>query len=157
MIRKSVTPVHLKLRVWRDKNWPLLSIIKQPHYPSDFLRSYLSKPSKYLNWMGYNSLRLFANQLFVRLNVIRLTLWRRANEKIRHIQPCWWVKEIHGCSHCWVWPRHQTRRQRTLSPSVYSRLKIERANEETSKVNLVCNVSLTCYVSPNTSFIRTPR
>ena len=156
MIRKTGTPVHLKLRVWRDKNWPLLSIIRQPHYPSDFLRSYLSKPSKYLNWMGYNSPALFANQLSVRLNVTKLMLWRRADEAFRHIQPCWWVEEIHGCSHSWVWPKHQTRRQRTLSPWVYPRLEEQRANEQTSTANLVCNVSVTCCGSPNTSFITTP-
>lgn len=156
MIRKTGTPDHLKLRVWRDKNWPLLSIIRQPHYPWGSLRSYLSKRNKYLNWMGYNSPHSVANQLFVKLNVIRLTLWRRANETIRHIQPCWWVKEIHGCSHCRIWPRHQKRRSRTLSPWVYPRLEIQRANEQTSTANLVCNVSVTCCVSPNTSFITTP-
>ena len=156
MIEKAVLAFRLKLRVWRDKNWPLLSIIRQPHYPWDFLRSYLSKPSKYLNWMGYNSPHSFANQLSVRLNVIRLTLWRQANEAFRHIQPCWWVKEIHGCSHCWVWPRHQTRRQRTLSPWVYPRLEIERANEQKSTADFVCDVSVTCCVSPNTLFITTP-
>ena len=152
MIRKAGMPIHLKLRVWRDKNSPLLSIIRQPHYPSDFLWSYLSKLDKYLNWMGYNCPHSFANRLSVRLNVIRLTLWRRADEALRHIQPCWCVEEIHECSHCWVWPRHQKRRARTLSPWVYPRLENKRANEETSTVNFVCDVSVTCCVSPNTSF-----